>query len=298
MARKIKQKVNKDEKRMNDNLYDYYINNIHEKFKRNLTKEDIKKIHNGLTHFTTRRFRYLSYGFMEMACNMIIDYLNGDVAFKDESYFIEYLSVAKKLSEKISYDFDNIVLSKNILNVMANKFVLWASSQSCDNFITTDLTKENIFSLGKIVKYNKEIICYTNMKECLLYHSKSKKKKRKPFILTTEKIIEKMVMTELINDETKEKIYIYTRNIDYTFMEKLSLTIKNMNLLLKTLEVNKEEVEFVEGFKEVIYKLQRISDYLYFEQILPTAEDESIISIVSGEEEGVYKKENIRVVQQ
>lgn len=298
MARKIKQKINKNEKKVNDSLYDYYINNLNEKCRRNLSKDDIKKIYNGLIHFTERRFRYLSYGFMEMSCNMIIDYLNEDVAFKDESYFTEYISLAKELSGKISYDFDNIVLTKDILNVMANKFVLWAHSQSCNNFITTDLTQENIFSLGKIVKYNKEIICYTNMKECLLYHSKSKKKKRKPFILTTEKFIEKMVMTELINDETKEKIYIYTRNIDYTFMEKLSLTIKNMNLLLKTLEVNKEEVEFIELFKEVIYKLQRISDYLYFEQILPTAEDESIISIVNGEEEGVYKKENIRVVQQ
>lgn len=298
MARKIKQKINKNEKKVNDSLYDYYINNINEKCRRNLSKDDIKKIYNGLIHFTERRFRYLSYGFMEMSCNMIIDYLNEDVAFKDESYFTEYISLAKELSGKISYDFDNIVLTKDILNVMANKFVLWAHSQSCNNFITTDLTQENIFSLGKIVKYNKEIICYTNMKECLLYHSKSKKKKRKPFILTTEKFIEKMVMTELINDETEEKKYIYTRNIDYTFMEKLSLTIKNMNLLLKTLEVNKEEVEFIERFKDVIYKLQRISDYLYFEQILPTTEDESIVSIVGGEEEGVYKKENIRVVQQ
>lgn len=298
MARKIKQKINKNEKKVNDSLYDYYINNINEKCRRNLSKDDIKKIYNGLIHFTERRFRYLSYGFMEMSCNMIIDYLNEDVAFKDESYFTEYISLAKELSGKISYDFDNIVLTKDILNVMANKFVLWAHSQSCNNFITTDLTQENIFSLGKIVKYNKEIICYTNMKECLLYHSKSKKKKRKPFVLTTEKFIEKMVMTELINDETEEKKYIYTRNIDYTFMEKLSLTIKNMNLLLKTLEVNKEEVEFIERFKDVIYKLQRISDYLYFEQILPTIEDESIVSIVGGEEEGVYKKENIRVVQQ
>lgn len=298
MARKIKQKINKNEKKVNDSLYDYYINNINEKCRRNLSKDDIKKIYNGLIHFTERRFRYLSYGFMEMSCNMIIDYLNEDVAFKDESYFTEYISLAKELSGKISYDFDNIVLTKDILNVMANKFVLWAHSQSCNNFITTDLTQENIFSLGKIVKYNKEIICYTNMKECLLYHSKSKKKKRKPFVLTTEKFIEKMVMTELINDETEEKKYIYTRNIDYTFMEKLSLTIKNMNLLLKTLEVNKEEVEFIERFKDVIYKLQRISDYLYFEQILPTTEDESIVSIVGGEEEGVYKKENIRVVQQ
>ncbi|WP_330112587.1 hypothetical protein VSU16_14505 (plasmid) [Cetobacterium somerae] len=298
MARKIKQKINKEEKRISDNLYDYYISNIQEKYKRNLTKEDVKRIHTGLTHFTDRRFRYLSYGFMQMASNMIINYLNEDVAFKDESYFTEYISAAQKLSKKISYDFDNIVLNKNILNVMANKFVSWTNSQSCNNFITTDLTKENIFSLGKVVRYNKEVICYTNMKEYLIYHSKSKKKKRKAFTLTTEKVIEKMVMTELINDETSERKYVYTRDIDYVFMEKLSLVIKNMNLLLKTLEVNKEEVSFVEEVKEVIYKLQRISDYLYFEQILPTAEDSSIISIVSGEEKGVYKKENIRMVQQ
>ena len=168
MARKIKQKINKEEKRINDNLYDYYINNIQEKYKRNLTKEDIKRIYAGLTHFTERRFRYLSYGFMEMACNMIINYLNEDVAFKDKSYFTEYIDAAKELSKKISYDFDNIVLNRDILNVMANKFVSWTNSQSCNNFITTDLTQENIFSLGKVVRYNKEVECYTNMKECLI----------------------------------------------------------------------------------------------------------------------------------
>ena len=58
-------------------------------------------------------------------------------------------------------------------------------------------------------------------------------------------------------------------------MEEIAKVLKIMNLLLITIEINEEEIAFVNRYKECIYNLQRITDYLYFKQILQVSYDGS-----------------------
>lgn len=56
-------------------------------------------------------------------------------------------------------------------------------------------------------------------------------------------------------------------------MEDIVKILKIMNLLLKAVEVEEEEIVFIERYKECIYNLQRITDYVYFKQILQLSYD-------------------------
>ena len=70
----------------------------------------------------------------------------------------------------------------------------------------------------------------------------------------------------------EEMVLVTLKNKKDSTLKHLEI-IKVMNLILKTIDVMEEEVEFVDKYKECIYNLQRITDYIYFKEILSISYD-------------------------
>lgn len=83
-----------------------------------------------------------------------------------------------------------------------------------------------------------------------------------------------MVLVTLENKDNNSYKYLELRKIDYDFMEEIAKVLKIMNLLLRTIDVKEEEITFIERYKECIYNLQRITDYLYFKEVLQLSYNE------------------------
>ena len=82
-----------------------------------------------------------------------------------------------------------------------------------------------------------------------------------------------MVLVTLKNKDESSLKYLEIRKVDYDFLQSIAKVLKVMNLILKTIDVMEEEATFVDKYKECIYNLQRITDYIYFKEILSISYD-------------------------
>lgn len=139
---------------------------------------------------------------------------------------------------------------------MSINFFRWVINKEVKvEYITTDLTEDYPYKLSDIKEFTKEVV----------YKGKD---------LDIEFLDrEEMVLVTLENKENSSYKYLELRKLDYDFMEEIAKILKIINLLLKAVEVEEEEIVFIERYKECIYNLQRITDYLYFKHILQLSYD-------------------------
>ena len=246
MARKLKTKVDKNKKRDVDNLYNFYLNSLDEITRRKMGKEVLGKIYKGIEHYSQREFRYLAFDSLVISINRVKDYLKEDVAFSKDIGFEKYLELSEKLIKKIAYDFYDEVLNKNILKFMSVNFFLCTSKKNIViEYMVTDLTETHPYVLDSCKKFTKniEVLDSKNM------------------------VIEEMVLITLKHRKDNSIKYIEVRKVDYEFLQDMSKVLRFMNLVLKTIEITDDGKEFLESYKECIYTLQRITDYIYFKEI-------------------------------
>lgn len=246
MARKLKTKVDKNKKRDVDNLYNFYLNSLDEITRRKMGKEVLGKIYKGIEHYSQREFRYLAFDSLVVSSNRIKDYLKEDVGFSKEIGFEKYIELSEKLIKEIAYDFYDEVLNKNILKVMSVNFFLCTSKKDIVvEYMVTDLTETHPYVLDSCKKFTKdiEVLGSKNM------------------------VTEEMVFITLKHKKDNSTKYIEVRKVDYDFLQDMSKVLRFMNLVLKTIEIAEDEKEFLESYKECIYTLQRITDYIYFKEI-------------------------------
>lgn len=256
MARKLKVKVDKNKKKSIDDLYEFYLNSLDSVARRKLDKETLGRIYKGIEHYYDRKFRYLAFDSLVVSIAKIEEYLKEDVAFSKDIGFETYLQLSERLAKDIAYDFNMEVLNRGILEAMSINFFRWVMSKEVTvEYITTDLTKDYPYKLIDVKEFTKDITC--------------KSKDLDIEFLDTEE----MVLVTLENKGNNSYKYLELRKIDYDFMEEIAKVLKIMNLLLRTIDVKEEEITFIERYKECIYNLQRITDYLYFKEILQVAYD-------------------------
>lgn len=251
MARKLKVKVDKNKKKNMDDLYEFYLNSLDSSVRRKLDKEALGKIYKAIEHYSDRKFRYLAFDSLVVSISKIEEYLKKDVAFTKEIGFEKYLELSEQLAKNIGYDFNMDVLNRGVLEAMSINFFRWVINKEVKvEYITTDLTEDYPYKLSDVKEFTKEVVC---------------KGKELDIEFLDE---EEMVLVTLENKENSSYKYLELRKLDYDFMEDIAKILKIMNLLLRSVEVEEEEIVFTERYKECIYNLQRITDYLYFKQIL------------------------------
>lgn len=256
MARKLKVKVDKNKKKNMDDLYEFYLNSLDSSARRKLDKEALGKIYKAIEHYSDRKFRYLAFDSLVVSITKIEEYLKKDVAFTEEIGFEKYLGLSEQLAKDIGYDFNMDVLNRGVLEAMSINFFRWVINKEVKvEYITTDLTEDYPYKLSDVKEFTKEVVC---------------KGKELDIEFLDE---EEMVLVTLENKENSSYKYLELRKLDYDFMEEIAKILKIMNLLLKAVEVEEEEIVFIERYKECICNLQRITDYLYFKQILQLSYD-------------------------
>lgn len=256
MARKLKVKVDKNKKKNIDDLYEFYLNSLDSVARRKLDKEALGKIYKSIEHYNDRKFRYLAFDSLVVSIAKIEEYLKEDVAFTKEVGFQKYLELSERLAKDIAYDFNMEVLNRGVLEAMSINFFRWVMSKEVTvEYITTDLTEDYPYKLSDVKEFTKEVVCKGKELDIKFLDG------------------EEMVLVTLENKENSSYKYLELRKLDYNFMEDIAKILKIMNLLLKVVEVEKEEIVFIERYKECIYNLQRITDYLYFKQILQVSYD-------------------------
>ncbi len=264
MARKLKVKIDKNKKKNIDDLYEFYLNSLDGTARRKLDKDALIKIYKGIEHYNGRKFRYLAFDSLVVSIAKIEDYLKEDVAFSKEIGFESFLELAHQLAKDVAYDFNMDVLNRGVLEAMSINFFRWVMSKEITvEYITTDLTEDYPYKLSDVIEFTKNVTCKSRELDI-------------EFVDTEE-----MVLVTLENKEDRSYKYLELRKIDYVFMEEVAKLLKIMNLLLRTIDVLEEEVNFVERYKECIYNFQRITDYLYFKEILQVAHDKIPIDILN-----------------
>lgn len=257
MARKLKVKVDKNKKKNIDDLYEFYLNSLDSTSRRKLDKETLSKIYKGIEHYNDRKFRYLAFDSLVVSIAKIEEYLKEDVAFSNNIGFETYLQLSERLAKDIAYDFNMEVLNRGVLEAMSINFFKWFMNKEVTvEYITTDLTEDYPYKLIDVKEFTKDIAC----------------KSKDLDIEFLDK--EEMVLVTLKNKDDNSYKYLELRKMDYNFMEEIAKVLKIMNLLLRTIEINEEEIAFAGRYKECIYNLQRITDYLYFKHILQISYDE------------------------
>lgn len=257
MTRKLKAKIDKNKKKIIDNLYEFYLNTLDRIVRRKLDKKTLENIYKAIEHYNDRKFRYLAFDSLVVSIAKIEEYLKENVAFTKEVGFEKYLELSEQLAKDIAYDFNMEVLNRGILEAMSINFFRWVMSKEVTvEYITTDLTEDYLYKLSDVKEFTKEVIC--------------KGKEIEIEFLDKEEI----VLVTLENKNNNSYKYLELRKMDYNFMEEIAKVLKIMNLLLITIEINEEEIAFVNRYKECIYNLQRITDYLYFKQILQVSYEE------------------------
>ena len=263
MARKLKVKIDKNNKKNIDDLYEFYLNYLDGTTRRKLDKNILIKIYKGIEHYNSRKFRYLAFDLLVVSIAKIEDYLKEDVAFSKEIGFENFLELSHQLAKDIAYDFNMDVLSRGVLEAMSINFFRWVMSKEVTvEYITTDLTEDYPYKLSDVIEFTKEVVC----------------KDKELDIEFLDK--EEMVLVTLENKEDKSDKYLELRKTDYIFMEEAAKLLKVMNLLLRSIDVLEEEVNFVERYKECIYNFQRITDYLYFKEILQVTYDKIPVDVL------------------
>ncbi len=263
MARKLKVKIDKNKKKNIDDLYEFYLNYLNGATRRKLDKDVLIKIYKGIEHYNDRKFRYLAFDSLVVSIAKIEDYLKENVVFSKEIGFENFLELSHQLAKDIAYDFNMDVLSRGVLEAMSINFFRWVMSKDVTvEYITTDLTEDYPYKLSDVIEFTKNVTCKSRELDI-------------EFVDTEE-----MVLVTLENKEDRLYKYLELRKIDYVFMEEVAKLLKIMNLLLRTIDVLEEEVNFVERYKECIYKFQRITDYLYFKEILQVTYDKIPVDIL------------------
>ncbi|MEG1087543.1 MAG: hypothetical protein RSD79_05710 [Cetobacterium sp.] len=256
MTRKLKVKIDKNKKKNIDDLYEFYLNYLDGTARRKLDKDILIKIYKGIEHYSDRKFRYLAFDSLVVSIAKIEEYLKEDVAFSNDIGFETYLQLSERLAKDIAHDFNMEVLNRGVLEAMSINFFRWIMSKEVTvEYITTDLTEDYPYKLIDVKEFTKDIAC--------------KSKDLDIEFLDTEE----MVLVILENKGNNSYKYLELRKIDYDFMEETTKVLKIMNLLLRTIDVKEEEIAFIERYKDCIYTLQRIMDYLYFKEILQVAYD-------------------------
>lgn len=257
MARKLKVKVDKNKKKNIDDLYEFYLNSLDSVARRKLDKETLGRIYKGIEHYNNRKFRYLAFDSLVVSIAKIEEYLKEDVAFSNDIGFETYLELSERLAKDIAHDFNMEVLNRGVLEAMSINFFRWVMSKEVTvEYITTDLTEDYPYKLIDVKGFTKDIAC----------------KSKDLDIEFLDK--EEMVLVTLENKDNNSYKYLELRKMDYNFMEEIAKVLKIMNLLLRTIDVKEEEITFIERYKECIYNLQRITDYLYFKEVLQLSYNE------------------------
>ncbi|MGL5853917.1 MAG: hypothetical protein ACRCYA_01655 [Cetobacterium sp.] len=256
MTRKLKVKIDKNKKKIIDNLYEFYLNSLDRIVRRTLDKKVLEKIYKAIEHYNDRKFRYLAFDSLVVSITKIEEYLKKDVAFTKEIGFEKYLKLSEELAKDIGYDFNMDVLNRGVLEAMSINFFRYVINAEVKvEYITTDLTEDYPYKLSNVKEFTKDVIC----------------KSKDLDVEFLDK--EETVLVTLESKKNNSYKYLELRKLDYNFMEDIAKILKIMNLLLRTVEVEKEEIVFIEKYKDCIYNLQRITDYLYFKQILQLSYD-------------------------
>lgn len=256
MTRKLKVKIDKNKKKIIDNLYEFYLNSLDRIVRRTLDKKVLEKIYKAIEHYNDRKFRYLAFDSLVVSITKIEEYLKKDVAFTKEIGFEKYLKLSEELAKDIGYDFNMDVLNRGVLEAMSiNFFRCVINAEVKVEYITTDLTEDYPYKLSNVKEFTKDVIC----------------KSKDLDVEFLDK--EETVLVTLESKKNNSYKYLELRKLDYNFMEDIAKILKIMNLLLRTVEVEEEEIVFIEKYKDCIYNLQRITDYLYFKQILQLSYD-------------------------
>ncbi|WP_438505950.1 hypothetical protein [Cetobacterium sp.] len=126
-----------------------------------------------------------------------------------------------------------------------NFFLCTSKKDIVVEYMVTDLTETHPYFLDSCKKFTKniEVLGSKNM------------------------VIEEMVFITLKHRKDNSIKYIEVRKVDYDFLQDMSKVLRFMNLVLKTIEITEDEKEFLESYKECIYALQRITDYIYFKEV-------------------------------
>lgn len=250
MARKLKVRVNKTKKKNIDDLYTFYLNSLDDSIRRKLDKEMLSKIYKEIEHYNTKKFRYLAFDSLVISITKLEEYLKEDVAFHKEVGFEKYLELSEKLAKEMADNFNNNILNENILEIMSTNFFRWVIQNEIElEYITTDLTKNYPYKVENIKNFIKEVTV----------------KNQEIGIEFIDN--EKITLVTLKNKEDNSLKYLEIRKLDYDFLQNIAKVLKVMNLILQTIDVIEEEVIFVDKYKECIYNLQRIADYIYFKEI-------------------------------
>ena len=122
MARKLKVKIDKNNKKNIDDLYEFYLNYLDGTTRRKLDKNILIKIYKGIEHYNSRKFRYLAFDLLVVSIAKIEDYLKENVVFSKEIDFEKYLGLSEQLAKDIAYDFNTDVLSRGVLEAMSINF--------------------------------------------------------------------------------------------------------------------------------------------------------------------------------
>ncbi|MGL5592820.1 MAG: hypothetical protein ACRDDH_02650 [Cetobacterium sp.] len=256
MARKLKVKVDKNKKKNIDDLYAFYLNSLDDSTRRKLDKEMLSKIYKGIEHYNVRKFRYLAFDSLVVSITKLEEYLKEDVAFHKEVGVEKYLELSEKLAKEMAYDFNHEVLNKNILEVMSISFFKWVIQNERDvESIITDLTKDYLYKIEDSKIFIKEIIV----------------KSREIDIEFIDN--EELILVTLKNIEDSSLKYLEIRKVDYDFLQSIAKVLKVMNLILETIDIKEVDMEFMDKYKECIWNLKRITDYIYFKEILSVSYD-------------------------
>lgn len=251
MARKLKIKVDKDNKKNIDTLYTCYLNSLDSTTRRKLNRDMLNKIYKEIEYYNQYKFRYLAFDSLAVSINKIEEYLKKDVAFHKNVGFEKYLQMSEELIKEISNKFKNKILNKSILEIMAANFFSWTIQNQINiNIISTNLSKDYQYMIESFKVFTKNIIV----------------KGEEVDIEYLEK--EEMVLLTLRNKENYSLIYLEIRKIDYEFLQSTAKLLRIMNLILKITNIE-EEIEVVNKYYNCIYQLQYIIDYIYFKEILP-----------------------------
>lgn len=248
MARKLKIKIDKNEKKYIDELFNFYLNSLDNLTKKQLNAKMLNKIYKEIEVHSKKKFKYLAFDSLIVSISKLDEYLKEDVAFHEEVGFEKYLKLSMELIKEMTYDFKAEVFNKDILDIMSVNFFEWAIKKETKvQCLATDLSENHLYEVVNLKYFIKKFL----------------NKKQNDKVLSKEK----MMLVTLKNNENNHFKYFEIRKIDYLFLQKINTILKAMNLILN-IGILETESKFVEKYRECIYTLQRVVDYIYFKEIL------------------------------
>lgn len=239
MTRKIK--TNKNEKKIVNNLYEFYLNSLDKSFIQSLTKEKLNMIYKEIELYNKNKFRYLAFDSIILSIAKIEEYLNDNTAFNENIGFKAYLDLATTFVEEVSFNFNSTVLTQNILEILSNNLFSWIIENKLNkNHISLNLMNHNIYTIKSYEIYLKE----------------------------TSFFKEKMVLLTLKNKKNESIEYTEIREIDFKFLQNISKVLNIMNIIAKNNFIPKKDKIFLEKYQLCINSLEKIINYIYSKEVL------------------------------